>query len=108
MTTDANGFDGLRQGAGAAYLDHMIDTTTAGQLANLFAPGLQLAIIDDVNGTECTQAVKFSPEDDVAITVAPMSLAIWMAAIDTPPVPIVRTVSPAFSDDHQPRGRARR
>lgn len=34
MTTGANGFDGLRQGAGAAYLDHMIDTTTAGQHFN--------------------------------------------------------------------------
>ena len=71
MTTDANGFDGLRQGAGTAYLDHMIDTTTAGQLENLFAPGLQLAKIYDVTAPSARKRSSFSPEDDVALAVAP-------------------------------------
>ena len=39
---------------------------------------------------------RFSSEEEVAITMAPIALASCRAAIDTPPVPSTSTVSPAF------------
>ena len=43
------------------------------------------------------QSAHFSSVEAAAITLAPAALAIWMAAVPTPPAaPSTSTVSPAF------------
>lgn len=38
----------------------------------------------------------FSSDEEVAMTVQPEATANWRAKMDTPPVPWMRTVSPAL------------
>src|SRR5205814_5476411 len=90
----------LRQRAGSADLNHMIDTASVRQILCLLAPVGQGLVINDGVGPETLELFQFSSEEEVAITRAPAAFANCSANSDTPPVPRISTVSPGFTWPH--------
>src|SRR5580700_5118624 len=95
MAPYAHRCDGLGKRAGAANLNDMIYAASC-EVSHPLPPVRDLAIVDHMVGTEGADTFSFSSDDEVAITAAPVIFAICSAAMETPPVPSTKTVSPGL------------
>ncbi|HZA91573.1 MAG TPA: hypothetical protein VE420_03010, partial [Gemmatimonadales bacterium] len=97
VSADADCRDGLRECARSAHLDDVIDPTPARPFPDAGAPVLVLTVVDRLVRPQRAGRSSISSDEEVTITAAPITFAIWRAKADTPPVPSVSTNSPAFN-----------
>src|SRR5579863_8001325 len=87
--------DGLGKGAGAANLNDMIYAASR-EVSHPLPPVRDLAMLITWSAPRARTRSSFSSDDEVAITAAPVIFAICSAAMETPPVPSTKTVSPVL------------
>src|SRR5438093_1440350 len=90
----------LRQRAGSADLNHMIDTASVRQILCLLAPVRHGLVINDGVGPETLELFQLLLGGRRSDYSGPAAFANCSANSDTPPVPRISTVSPGFTWPH--------